>query len=94
MLNAMPKPAIHHLHLTAACPMRHLVKLTYNDIVYFNKDQKMLKVFKNQPVEEGFLRCTDLRKDSSSPEDFDKLIEDHILLGPEQIACQETGAIW
>jgi len=54
----------------------------------------MLKVFKNQPVEEGFLRCTDLRKNYSSPEDFDKMIEDHILLGPEQIACQETGAIW
>jgi len=38
MLNAMPKPAIHHLHLTAACPMRHMVELTYNDIVFFNKE--------------------------------------------------------
>ena len=39
-LNVMPKPAIHHIHLTAACPLDFLVKkLTYYDYVYFNQSE-------------------------------------------------------
>ena len=33
----MPKPVIHHIHLTASCPIDFLVeKLLYYDFVYFN----------------------------------------------------------
>jgi hypothetical protein len=36
-LNMMPKPAVHHIHLTAACPVEFMVeKLCYYDFVYFN----------------------------------------------------------
>lgn len=36
-LTAMPKPAIHHIHLTAAAPIEFLIqKLTYHDFVYYN----------------------------------------------------------
>lgn len=43
-LNIMPKPAIHHIHLTAACPIEFIVKkLTYYDYVYYNdKDEKFI----------------------------------------------------
>lgn len=36
-LNYMPKPVIHHVHLTAACPISFLVeRLCYYDFVYYN----------------------------------------------------------
>ena len=45
VLNRMPKGAIHHIHTTAAPPVDTYVKLTYNDIVYYNEREKMFKVF-------------------------------------------------
>lgn len=39
-LNVMPKPVIHHIHLTAACPVDFLVeKICYFDFVYFNQKE-------------------------------------------------------
>lgn len=36
-LDLMPKPVVHHIHLTAACPISFLVnKLCYYDFVYYN----------------------------------------------------------
>lgn len=36
-LNVMPKPAVHHIHLTAAASIEYLVDtLCYYDFVYFN----------------------------------------------------------
>ena len=35
-LNAMPKCAIHRIHTTAAIPIDAYLKVTYNDIVYYN----------------------------------------------------------
>ena len=34
-LKKMPKPAVHHCHLTAAAPLDYLIKLTYYDFVYY-----------------------------------------------------------
>lgn len=35
---AMPKPVIHHIHLTASCPTDFFVnKLLYYDYVYYNE---------------------------------------------------------
>lgn len=45
-LNWMPKPAIHHLHLTAGSPIDFLIKLTYNDYVYYNDRLMLFKVSK------------------------------------------------
>ena len=39
-LASMPKPAVHHIHLTAACPIDFLVqKITYYDFVYYNEKE-------------------------------------------------------
>jgi hypothetical protein len=32
----MPKPAVHHCHVTAAAPVDYLIELTYRDYVYYN----------------------------------------------------------
>ena len=37
LLNHMPKPAVHHVHTTAAVPISYLVKtITYFDFVYYS----------------------------------------------------------
>jgi hypothetical protein len=46
-LYAMPKPAIHHLHLTAGAPLDFLIKLTYKDFVYYNDRAGLFKVTRN-----------------------------------------------
>ena len=53
----MPKPAIHHLHLTAACPLKYLIKLTYRDYVYYNQKENLFKVTKNFQGDEGYVSC-------------------------------------
>jgi hypothetical protein len=53
----MPKPGLHHLHLTGATPMRYLIKATYRDYVYYNQNLNILKVTKNKLEEEGFVKC-------------------------------------
>ena len=45
-LLAMPKPAVHHVHLTAAAPLDYLIRLTYYDNCYYNDRLKMFKVSK------------------------------------------------
>jgi len=43
----MPKPAVHHIHLTAACPIEFLVKkLCSYDFVYFSEKDQKFKVTK------------------------------------------------
>jgi len=39
-LNKMPKPVVHHIHLTAACSIKFLVeKLCMYDHVYYNEKE-------------------------------------------------------
>jgi len=48
-LNMMPKPVVHHIHLTAACPLDFLVsKILYYDFVYFNQKEQNFKVTKKE----------------------------------------------
>lgn len=48
ILTQMPKTVVHHIHLTASCPIDFLVdKLCYYDFVYFNQKDMMFKVNKN-----------------------------------------------
>lgn len=50
----MPKPVIHHVHLTAAVPIDYLIHLTYYDFVYFNDRAKIFKVSKKGITEDGY----------------------------------------
>jgi hypothetical protein len=40
----MPKMAVHHIHYSAACSVDFLIKLTYDDMVYYSEKEKMFKV--------------------------------------------------
>ena len=58
----MPKPVIHHIHLTASCPIDFLVeKLLYYDFVYFNEREQMFKVSKNGCDKQGYVNVNTLR---------------------------------
>ena len=52
----LPKPAVHHLHITAAAPVEYLIKLTYYDYVYYNDRVGLFKVTKREGgiTEEGY----------------------------------------
>lgn len=58
----MPKPAVHHVHLTAAAPIDYLIKLTYNDFVYYNDRTMLFKVSRKGIKEDGFIAANTLRK--------------------------------
>jgi hypothetical protein len=53
----MPKPVVHHIHLTAACKINFLIeKLCYYDYVYYNDKDKEFKVNKNGCDLPGFIK--------------------------------------
>jgi len=61
VLNKMPKGAIHHIHTSAAMPVATYIKLTYEDIVYYNEREGLFKVFPQGGKQDGYLRCTEMR---------------------------------
>ena len=80
-LNKMPKGALHHLHTSAAIPIEAYVEVTYDDRVYFSQRESLFRVYpKHENVADGFLKCTELRKFYSSPEQFDAVVRKEILL--------------
>lgn len=79
----MPKGGLHHVHTTATPSIEFYIKLTYNDSVYFNEREKLFKV---APVillkfilfnvqkgcdEDGFIKCTEMRKFWTSANEYD-----------------------
>lgn len=93
-LNVMPKPVVHHIHLTAACPISFLVeRLCYYDFVYYNQKEQLFKTSKNGCDLPGYVKVNDLRKYWSRSADFDKYLYDEILLR-EGTDTQEHHEIW
>jgi hypothetical protein len=79
----MPKPVLHHIHLTASCQVDFLVKkLCYYDFVYFSEKDQMFKVDANKKGLnlDGYVKVTELRKYWSSSTDFDQYLRETILL--------------
>jgi len=70
-LMLLPKPAVHHLHITAAAPVDYLIKLTYYDYVYYNDRAGLFKVTKKGVKEEGYQKTTTLRQYWANAQDFD-----------------------
>jgi hypothetical protein len=90
----MPKGAVHHLHLTAAAPMSTLIKITYQDNMYYSDKKKLFKVAPNGMTEEGYLKCNDLRNHWSSPEAYDQHLKDLMLLSEKTMQLKESHMIW
>jgi hypothetical protein len=51
----MPKPVVHHLHISCGVPLDFLVKMTYYDQVYFNDRLNIFKVSKTGINDEGYI---------------------------------------
>jgi hypothetical protein len=90
----MPKPAVHHIHLTAASPISFLVeKLCTYDHVYFSEKEELFKVSKNGITEEGYVKVNTLRQYWNKAQDFDEYLTEKILLS-EGTRTQEHHEIW
>ena len=48
----MPKPSLHHVHYSAAVSAKHLMKLTYEDHVYYNARSNHFRVTRNEVKED------------------------------------------
>ncbi len=94
MLNEMPKGALHHLHTTASPSGDFYMKLTYNDSVYYNEREQLFKVAPKGLHEDGFLRCTDMRKWSKNPDEFDLKIKNLIEMQEHECMSNESHDIW
>lgn len=90
----MPKGAIHHIHLTAACPVDFLIELTYDPIVYFNERDGMFKVSKTGSPGAGFINCNEMRNFKPTAEEFDNYLKNQILLTKEEMSSQESQLVW
>ena len=44
LIDKMPKGGIHNLHLVGAAPPEFLLKLTYDDNVYFSERDKYFRI--------------------------------------------------
>jgi hypothetical protein len=78
----MPKPAIHHSHVTAAASVPFLLKLTYYDIVYYSEEDNLFYVSKNGCKKPGYQECIKLRQYWTGAKAFDDYLREKILLKP------------
>jgi hypothetical protein len=83
-LDFMPKPAVHHIHLTAAVKIDYLVhKILYYDFVYFNQKEGLFKVNRRGVDEPGYVKVNELRQFWESSTKFDEYMRNIILLPKE-----------
>ena len=84
----MPKPAVHHTHLTGAVGAKSLIELCYYDYVYysekngdffisktpefFSKNGK--SIFDKGEERDSYIKCNDLRSYWTSGNGFDEML--------------------
>ena len=95
-LHAMPKGANHHVHTTAANPIDAYVALTYDKRVYYNKRESLFKVYPQEDavIGDGYVQCTTLRSFYETPETYDTLVRNEILLTEEEANSGSSHEIW
>ena len=81
-LRLMPKPAVHHAHLTACASMDYLLQLTYKDCVYYSQRANEFFVSAKGCTKEGFIRVNTLRQYWKNAESFDEMLKAKMLCKP------------
>ena len=72
IINKMPKGSIHHLHTSAAPPVEVYLKMTYDDMVYYNERDGIFRVFPiAEDAEEGYVQWNVMRNFSKDPAAYD-----------------------
>ena len=89
----MPKPAIHHAHLTACADLDFLVSLTYKDEVYYSQRANEFHVSAKGCDKEGFIKVNTLRQYWKDAGEFDTFIRDKMRLKPDNSVREDHG-IW
>lgn len=87
----LPKPVVHHAHLSGCVDVDLLIRFTYYDYVYYSQKENKFHVNKISCTKPGYIRVNKLRQYAASSKDFDKTIEEKILL---QINHREDNNIW
>jgi len=87
----MPKPAIHHTHLTATADVKFLVELTYNDFVYYSEKENMFYSSMKGCNKASYIKVNTLRQYAKNSYEFDTSLEEKMLLRPK---CPEDHGIW
>lgn len=93
-LYKMPKPGIHHLHMTATVSVEFLLELTYDWRVYFSERENLFKVSANPDFkQEGYMKVNTLRQYWKNADEFDKYLMDKMRLRPHT-THREDHKIW
>lgn len=90
-LRMMPKPAIHHTHLTACADIDFLLGLTYNDFVYYSEKENLFYTNRKGCNLQGYIKVNTLRSYYKNALNFDLMLKEKILLRPR---CPEDHGIW
>ena len=67
----MPKPAVHHAHLTACASEDFLLSLTYKDCVYYSQRANEFFVSAKGCTKEGYIKVNTLRQYWKNAQEFD-----------------------
>jgi adenosine deaminase CECR1 len=95
VLDKMPKGGVHHIHSMAAHCLDMFLEITYDDRVFFSDKYKLFKVFtKEEFVEEGYLRCNDMRKFFANKNKFDDDLKKGMLLNQDIVYQSSSSEIW
>ena len=91
----LPKPAVHHAHLTACANVDFLVSLTYKDFVVYSQKENEFDISSEEKpcTREGFIKVNTLRQYWKNPAEFDQYLKDKIAL--QAPGCNATDhKIW
>ena len=89
----MPKPAVHHAHLTACANIDFLVSLTYKSCVYYSQRANEFHVSAKGCNKPGFIKVNTLRKYWKNSTDFDNFLKNQMALLPKADEL-EDHKIW
>jgi len=87
----MPKPAVHHTHLSGSVDIDLLIKFTYYSYVYYSEKDNLFVVNRNGCTKDGYLPVNALRSYAANAKEFDAELTEKILL---QINHREDNNIW
>ena len=90
-LKVMPKAAVHHTHITACADADFLVKLTYNDFVFYSEKEDLFYTNQRGCTLPGYLKVNTLRQYAKDAVQFDQMIREKVMINPKQ---PEDHAIW
>ena len=80
---------------TASVPIDHIIKLTYDDRVYFNQRLHEFRIYPKQfNIPDGFIQTVKLREFYHSPKEFDLFLRKEIRLQSQEVSTGQSHVIW